>query len=63
VGRLVAATTSDYMAKYEIPNLPAGTYTLSGETWIDGVRYARTLDGVVVNEDTTTVALIILYRD
>jgi hypothetical protein len=67
-GRLVFATTSNDVAKYEIPNLLADTYTLIAETWIDGVRYSRTLDGVIVNEgeigeSTTTMALIIMYRD
>jgi len=27
------------------------------------VRYSRTLDGVVVNENESSVLLIILYRD
>ena len=67
-GRLVFSTTSNDRAKYEIPNLPADTYTLIAETWIDGVRYSRTLDGVIVDEgeieeSTTTVALIIMYRE
>jgi len=62
-GQVVASTTSDDTAKYALSDLPAGTYTVIGETWIDGVRYSRTLDGVVVNDNETTVLLIILYRD
>jgi hypothetical protein len=62
-GQVIASTTSDDTAKYTLSNLPAGTYMVIGETWIDGVRYSRTLDGVVVNNDETTVLLIILYRE
>ena len=62
-GLLVAATTSDYTSRYEFSNLPADTYTLIGETWIDGVRYSRMLDGVAVVDNETAVALLILYRD
>jgi uncharacterized repeat protein (TIGR01451 family) len=62
-GQIVASTTSDDTAKYTLSDLPAGTYTVIGETWIDGVRYSRTLDGVVVNDNETTVLLIILYRN
>ncbi|HUX77013.1 MAG TPA: TadE/TadG family type IV pilus assembly protein [Anaerolineae bacterium] len=62
-GQVIASTTSDDTAKYTLSGLPAGTYTVIGETWIDGVRYSRTLDGVVVNNDETTVLLIILYRE
>jgi len=61
-GNVVASTTSDDRARYTLSDLPAGTYTVIGETWIDGVRYSRTLDGVAVNENGTTVLLIILYR-
>ena len=61
-GNVVASTNSDNAAKYTLPTLPAGTYTVIGETWIDGVRYSRTLDGIVVNENESTVLLIILYR-
>jgi hypothetical protein len=62
-GNVVVSTTSDDAAKYVLADLPAGTYTIIGETWIDGVRYSRILDGVVVVDDDTTVCLIILYRD
>jgi uncharacterized repeat protein (TIGR01451 family) len=62
-GQVIASTTSDDTAKYTLSGLPNGTYTVIGETWIDGVRYSRTLDGVVVNDNETTVLLIILYRD
>jgi uncharacterized repeat protein (TIGR01451 family) len=62
-GQVIAATTSDGAAQYTLADLPPGTYTVIGETWIDGVRYSRTLDGVVVNDNETTVLLIILYRD
>ena len=62
-GQVIASTTSDDTAKYALSDLPAGTYTVIGETWIDGIRYSRTLDGVGVNDNDTTVLLIILYRD
>jgi hypothetical protein len=62
-GHLVVSTTSDDAAKYEISGLLPGTYTLIGETWIDGVRYSRTLDNVLVHEHSVKVRLIILYRD
>jgi len=62
-GATIAATTSDDGAKYELVDLPAGTYTLIAETWIDSVRYSRVLDGIAVEDDGTAVNLIILYRD
>jgi uncharacterized repeat protein (TIGR01451 family) len=63
-GQVIASTTSDDTARYTLSGLPNGTYTVIGETWIDGVRYSRTLDGVVVDTTNgTTVLLIILYRD
>jgi hypothetical protein len=62
-GNVVASTTSDDAARYVLADLPEGTYTVIGETWIDGIRYSRTLDGVIVYEGKTTVCLVILYRD
>jgi len=62
-GTVVASTVSDDNARYELSNLPVGTYTVIGETWINGSRYSRTLDGIVVSENETIVLLIILYRD
>nr|HID14178.1 hypothetical protein [Anaerolineae bacterium] len=49
-GNVVASTVSDDEARYELSNLPVGTYTVIGETWIDGVRYSRTYYEIDVNE-------------
>ena len=60
-GNVVASTTSDNEAQYTLSNLPAGTYTVIGETWIDGVRYSGTVPGVQIAEDEVVV-IIIMYR-
>jgi uncharacterized repeat protein (TIGR01451 family) len=59
---LVATTFSGDDAQYKVTGLPAGTYIVVGETWIDGVRYSRTHTGIVVTEDQTTELAIIMYR-
>jgi hypothetical protein len=61
-GNLVAFTVSDNSAIYQFSDLPVGTYTVIGETWIDNVRYARTYYDVVVNENETTVLIIVMYE-
>jgi hypothetical protein len=35
-------TRSSDAALFSFTNLPAGTYTLLAETWIDGARYSAT---------------------
>jgi uncharacterized repeat protein (TIGR01451 family) len=59
---LIATTVSKDNAEYQITGLPADTYIVVGETWIDGVRYSRTYTNVVVNEDDTAVLIIIMYK-
>ena len=60
-GNVVASTISDNEAQYTLSNLPAGTYTVIGETWIDGVRYSGTVPGVQIAEDEVVV-VIIMYK-
>jgi len=62
-GDEVASTASDDEGRYEFSDLPAGIYTVIGETWIDGVRYVGTVAGVAVVEDETSVAILIMYED
>jgi len=57
-----ASTTSDDSALYEFDNLLAGTYTVIGETWINGVRYSNTYEVDVIDGETT-VRFIIMYRN
>ena len=59
---LVASTVSDDGAYYEFVDVPVGTYTVIGETWINGIRYSNTY-GVDVLEGETTVRFIIMYRN
>ncbi len=59
---LVASTVSDDEARYEIPNIPVGNYTVTGDTWINGVRYSNSYE-VQVLENETTVRFIIMYRN
>jgi uncharacterized repeat protein (TIGR01451 family) len=61
-GTEVASTVSDEEGRYELLDLAPGTYTVIGETWIDGIRYSRTYHDVVVNEDETTVRVIVMYE-
>ena len=61
-GNLIASTTSDENAQYTLPNLPAGTYTIIGEAWIDGKRYSNAYE-VTVQADETVTLFIIMYED
>lgn len=61
-GNLVASTTSDDNAQYTLPDLPAGTYTITGEAWIDGKRYSNTYEITVADGETSTL-FIIMYED
>jgi len=60
-GQVVASTTSDDAAEYELSDLPMGAYTVIGETWIDGVRYSGTVADVEVAEGETIVVILIMY--
>jgi hypothetical protein len=62
LGKVVASTTSDSNAQYMLNDLPAGTYTVMAETWIDGVRYFGSVPNIAVSEGETAVAIIIMYR-
>ncbi len=62
-GEVVASTVSDSEGKYQFSDLAVGTYTVIGETWIDGVRYSGTIANVEVEENKSTVAIVIMYED
>ena len=61
-GNEVASTVSDDSARYELSDLPVGTYAVIGETWINGIRYSNTYEVQVIEGDIT-VRFIIMYRD
>ena len=58
----VASTTSDDEAQYSLSDLPPGTYTVLADTWIDGIRYSGSVSGVVVDNDETAAAIVIMYK-
>lgn len=60
---LIASTVSDANASYALYDIPVGTYTVVGETWINGVRYSNIYPGVQVVEGQSTVRIIIMYRN
>ncbi|MEE8392357.1 MAG: thrombospondin type 3 repeat-containing protein, partial [Anaerolineae bacterium] len=59
---LIASTVSDASAQYEFTDLPVGTYTVIGETWINGFRYSNSYE-VDVLDGETTVRFIIMYKN
>jgi Flp pilus assembly protein TadG len=61
-GLLVASTSSDESAAYQLTDLPAGTYTVIAETWIDGIRYAGIRSNVEVTEGESTAVIIVMYE-
>jgi uncharacterized repeat protein (TIGR01451 family) len=60
-GDEVASTVSDDEGRYTLSNLPAGTYTVLAEAWIDGIRYSGSTNNVQVSEGETGVAIVIMY--
>lgn len=60
-GQLVAHVLSNGIGLYRVDRLVAGSYVVVGETWIDGVRYSRTYNGVVVREGDISYLIIIMY--
>jgi hypothetical protein len=61
-GDPIAQTTSNDNAYYDLKVPPGGTYTVIGQTYIDGVLYRNTKTGVQVGHiiTTTRVNLILL---
>jgi len=55
-------TFSDENAAYSVDSLPACTYTVIGETWINGERYSNTYQ-VTVGDGETVPLIIILYEN
>jgi hypothetical protein len=51
---LVAETLSDQDGDYSLANVPAGTYTIIGQTFISGVSYSDIVLDVQVNSGQTT---------
>ena len=60
---LITTTISDEEGGYSIARLPAGSYIVIGETWIDGIRFSRTYSSVEVEEGQTVVLVIIMYEN
>lgn len=60
-GDRIASTISDDDGRYTLSNLPAGTYTVLAETWVDGVRYSGLTNNVQVGEGEAGVAIVIMY--
>jgi uncharacterized repeat protein (TIGR01451 family) len=58
----VASTTSDDEAAYVLSDLPAGTYTVLAETWIDDERYSGSVSGVIAEDGEIAAAIVIMYR-
>jgi uncharacterized repeat protein (TIGR01451 family) len=63
VGNEAAFAISDNQGRYELSGLAPGIYTVIGETWIDGVRYAGTVADVEVVEDETSLVIVIMYEN
>ncbi|HEY76539.1 MAG TPA: hypothetical protein G4O00_10230 [Thermoflexia bacterium] len=55
-------TFSDENAAYSVDSLPPCTYTVIGETWINGNRYSNTYQ-VTVGDNETIPLIIILYEN
>jgi hypothetical protein len=51
---LIAEVLSDQSGDYVMEGLPAGTYTVIGETYIDGVLYSDIVLNVLVESGQTT---------
>jgi uncharacterized repeat protein (TIGR01451 family) len=60
-GNLVASTISNDDAQYTLSGLSPGTYTIMGEAWVDGKRYANVYE-VTLSEGETVTLFIILYE-
>jgi hypothetical protein len=59
----VAFATSDENAQYVLSNLPAGTYLVMAETWIDGVRYfGIVLSPIEITDGAIQVANIVMTQ-
>ncbi len=61
-GNLIASTTSDDDAQYELSELPAGTYDVTGEAWIDGKLYSSTYTVELLEEGETLTQIIVMYE-
>jgi hypothetical protein len=59
---LIAETLSDEFSNYLLPNVPAGSYTVIGQTYIDDALYSDVLLNVQVNSgETTPYVTMVLY--
>ncbi len=50
-------------ATYALTDLPAGTYTVMAETWIDGERYFGSVSDVEVAEEESATAVVVMYGE
>lgn len=61
-GLEVTSTYSDDYAEYALNNLPADTYWVMAETWIDGDRYYGLVPSpITISDGETRVAIVIMY--
>jgi len=59
---LIAETLSNEFSNYLLPNVPAGSYTVIGQTYIDDTLYSDVLLNVQVNSgETTPYVTLVLY--
>jgi hypothetical protein len=50
-------------ATYALNDLPAGTYTVMAETWIDGERYFGSVSDVAIEDGGAAAAVVVMYGE
>lgn len=61
-GELIAETLSDQDSNFALENVPAGTYTVMGQTYIDDALYSDVVMNVQVNAgETTSYVTLVLH--